>query len=53
MMIFLENHYESMFYGYCNGDLLFYSSFVPTLYSLAQRIEKGELLQKVVYDNLI
>lgn len=48
----LESDYQSFFYGYCNGDLLFHSSFIPTLYTLSQKVRSGELLSKVYLMNL-
>lgn len=51
MMIHLESHYHSYLYGYCNGDLLFHSSFIATLNRIVQLIKKKELLPKVFFNS--
>ena len=50
MMIHLETHYHSYLYGYCNGDLLFHSSFIVTLNKIVQLIKKKVLLPKVFFN---
>ena len=49
MVHYVENNFQSIFYGYCNGDLLFHSDLLPALYSLAQRIQQGSLKSKVFF----
>ena len=49
MAQYLENNYDSVFYGYCNADLLFHSSILPTLVYIASNINNTKLKQKVRY----
>lgn len=43
----IENKYDGYFYGYCNGDLLFHSSLLNVLKVIRQRIQNGELDDRV------
>lgn len=43
----IENKYDGYFYGYCNGDLLFHSSLLSVLKVIHQRIQNGELDDRV------
>lgn len=47
MMQHLETTANTPFIGYCNGDLLFASSFVRSLSFLLDKIRKNELMSKV------
>ena len=47
MVQYLEQNYDSVFYGYCNGDLLFHSDLIPALYSISQHMQKGEIKRNV------
>ena len=47
MVEYVETNYDSVFYGYCNGDLLFHSDLIIVLHSLAKKIQQGDLKSKV------
>lgn len=47
MVEYVQDHFQSTFYGYCNGDLLFHSDLISTLHSLASKIETGALKSRV------
>ena len=49
MVEYVESHYDSVFYGYCNGDLLFHSDLILVLNSLAEKIQRGVLKSKVFF----
>ncbi len=48
MMEHLESHFDSTFYGYCNGDILFHSSFIPALQTIKEKIRLGVLSSKAL-----
>ena len=47
MVEYVQDHFQSTFYGYCNGDLLFHSDLISALHSLASKIETGALKSRV------
>lgn len=47
MMLYLEERYQSTFYGYCNGDLLFDSSIIQLLDYTNKQIQSNLLFNKV------
>lgn len=47
MMLYLEERYQSTFYGYCNGDLLFDSSIIQLLDYTNKQIQNHLLFNKV------
>ena len=49
MIEYIESRFQSTFYGYCNGDLLFHSDLIPALHSLASRIQSGALKNRVFF----
>lgn len=48
MMLYLEERYQSTFYGYCNGDLLFDSSVIQLLDYTNKQIQDHLLFNRVI-----
>lgn len=49
MIEYLESHFDSVFYGYCNGDLLFHSDLILALNTLAGKLRDGVLKSRVFF----
>lgn len=46
-MIYAETHFNSTFYGFINGDILFHSRIISVLQYVKQLIKKQTIKNKV------